>query len=97
MKPDLIYKELIYLAEKLDITVKEQNLRKAGIHVNSGLCKVKGKDYFIMDKHKKLKEKIEILSDCLSELKHETIFVVPAIRELLGNPPTGNGDFHENE
>ena len=36
MKPDNIYQELKDLAEKLNITVAEQNLRKTGIHVNSG-------------------------------------------------------------
>ncbi|MBU4316077.1 MAG: hypothetical protein KKF30_02245 [Proteobacteria bacterium] len=96
MKPEQIYKELINLAEKLEITVKEENLRKAGIHVNSGLCKIKGRDFFIMDKHKKLKEKIEILSECLSEQKHETIFVVPAIRELLNSPLPASDELHEN-
>ncbi|MBA3028085.1 MAG: hypothetical protein FP816_04610 [Desulfobacteraceae bacterium] len=95
MKPEQIYKELINLAEKLDITVKEENLRKAGIHVNSGLCKIKGRDFFIMDKHKKLKEKIEILSECLSEQKHETVFVVPAIRELLNTPLPTSDELHE--
>ena len=96
MKPEQIYKELINLAEKLEITVKEENLRKAGIHVNSGLCKIKGRDFFIMDKHKKLKEKIEILSECLSEQKHETIFVVPAIRELLNTSLPASDELHEN-
>jgi len=49
MKPEQIYQELKDLAEKLEITVSEQNLRTAGIKVKSGLCKVKGKNMFIMD------------------------------------------------
>jgi hypothetical protein len=86
MKPEQIYQGLKELADKLEITVKEENFNKAGIHVNSGLCKVKGKTYFIMDKHKKVKEKIDILSETLSRMKHEDIYVVPAIREILTKP-----------
>ena len=90
MKPEKIYQELKDLAGKLDITVKEENFKIAGIHVNSGLCRVKGHQMFIMDKHKKIKEKIEILSECLSQFSHEDIYVVPAIRDLLTKPVTGS-------
>lgn len=83
MKPEQIYQELKDLAEKLDIQVSEQNLRTAGIAVRSGMCKVKGKNMFIMDKHKSIRKKIKILADDLAEIPHENVFVVPAIRELL--------------
>jgi len=83
MKPEQIYQELKDLAEKLDIQVSEQNLRTAGIAVRSGMCKVKGKNMFIMDKHKSIRKKINILADHLAEIPHENVFVVPAIRELL--------------
>jgi len=71
------------LAEKLEITVSEQNLRKTGIKVKSGLCKVKGKYLFIMDKHKSIHKKIKILASQLSKMPHEHIFIVPAVRDLL--------------
>ena len=83
MKPEQIYQELKDLAEKLEITVSEQNLRTAGIKVKSGLCKVKGKTMFIMDKHKSVKKKIDILAAQLAQLHHEDHYVVPAIREML--------------
>jgi hypothetical protein len=83
MKPEQIYQELKDLAEKLDINVSEQNLRTAGIKVKSGLCKVKGKNMFIMDKHKSIHKKIKILASRLSEIPHENVFIVPAIRDLL--------------
>ena len=90
MKPENLYQELKDLAEKLEITVKEENLKKAGIHVNSGLCKVKGEQLFIMDKHKKVKEKIDLLAECLSQMDHEDIYVIPAVRELLSKPITSS-------
>ena len=83
MKPEQQYQGLIDLAERLNITVLEQNLAKTGLRVRSGLCKVKGKYIFVMDKKKSLLEKIELLSEGLSQMPLENIFIVPAIRELL--------------
>ena len=83
MKPEQIYQELIDLAEKLEITVSEQNLRKTGFKAKSGLCKVKGKYIFIMDKHKPINKKIELLTEILATVPHENIYIKPAIRELL--------------
>lgn len=83
MKPEQIYQELRDLAEKLGIAVSEQNLRKSGINVKSGLCKVKGKQIFIMDKDKSTYKKNLLLVSLLKELPHENIYVVPAVRELI--------------
>ncbi len=83
MKSEALYQELIALAEKLQIQVSEQNLRNTGIKVQSGLCKLKGQNVFIMDKHKPLRKKAKILARCLSRMEHEEIYVVPAVRELL--------------
>jgi hypothetical protein len=83
MKPDQMYQELKDLAEKLQITVSEQSFRQAGIRVRSGLCKVKGRQLFIMDKHKSIHRKIKMLARCLAAREHEQHYVVPAVRELL--------------
>ena len=83
MKPEQIYQELKDLAEKFEVTVSEQNLRNAGIKVKSGLCKVRGKNMFIMDKHTSTHKKIDALASQLSEFPHEDLYVMPAIRELL--------------
>ena len=83
MKPEHVYQELKDLAEKLGITVDERNLRKTGVHVNSGLCKVKGKFIFIMDKHESIREKSKILAAYLNSMPHEDVYVVPAVRTFL--------------
>jgi len=83
LKPEQIYQELKDLAEKLALNVSDQNLRTAGIKVKSGMCKVKGKDMFIMDKHKSIHKKIKILAAQLTDMPHEDVFVIPAVRELL--------------
>ena len=83
MKPEQIYQELKDLAEKLAVTVSEQNLRTTGMKVKSGLCTVKGKDLFIMDKHKSIHKKIKILAAQLARMPHEDIYLIPAVREML--------------
>ncbi len=83
MKPEQLYQELLDLAEKMSVAVSEQNLRTAGIKVKSGLCRVKGADMFIMDKHKSVHHKIKILASQLATMPHETVYVVPAVREVL--------------
>ena len=83
MKPDQLYQELKELAEKLNITVSEQNLRKTGIKVKSGLCKVKAKYVFVMDKNKSVHKKIEVLASCLSKIPNDDIYVVPILRDIL--------------
>ena len=93
MKPEQMYQELKDLAEKLAVTVSEQNLRTAGIKVKSGLCKVKGNDLFIMDKHKSIHKKIRILAAQLSGMSHEDVYVMPAVREILDQ----YGDKSKNE
>jgi len=83
MKPEQTYQDLKELAEKLGVTVSEQNLRSTGIKVKSGLCKVKGKNILIIDKKIAFQDKNEILASCLSKLPYEDIFMVPALREFL--------------
>ena len=83
MKPDHLYQELKDLAERLQITVSEQNLKVSGIQARSGLCTVKGQKLFIMDKHKSVHKKIKILAAQLALIPHEDIYIIPAVRELL--------------
>ncbi len=83
MKPEQLYQELIDLAERLQITVSEQNLKASGFRVKSGFCKVRGQDMFVMDKHKPISEKIHILAKQLANIPHEDLYIMPAVRELL--------------
>jgi len=84
MKPVQLYKNLCELAEKLNIEVSEQNLRKTGVRVKSGFCKVKGKNLFIMDKNISVQKKNTILAEFLGKTPHENIYVMPAVRDILG-------------
>jgi uncharacterized membrane protein len=83
MKADRLYQELIGLAEKLGVEVAEQNFRATGVNAVSGLCKVKGKSLFLIDKHKSLPKKIEILSEFLVALPCGDVYMLPAVRDHL--------------
>ena len=83
MKPDQLYQELKDLAERMQVTVSEQNLKTSGIKVQSGLCCVKGQNLFVMDKHKSVHKKIGILATQLATIPHEDLYIIPAVRELL--------------
>ena len=84
MKPEELYDNLKQLAERLEIKVYEENLKRSGIKVKSGFCKVQGNRLFIMDKRLKTHDKVDILAEFLNTLPHEEIYIVPAVRDLLG-------------
>jgi len=84
METEQLYGELVNLAERLGIAVKEQNLRSTGVRAKSGYCVIKGKPHFILDKHMGAKDKNGILLEFLRTTAHEDVYVLPALRELLG-------------
>ena len=83
MKPEQMYHHLKEMAEKLDISVREQNLKKTGPQIKSGFCKIKEKKMFIMDKSISIDNKNSILAAYLGEIPHEDIYIVPAVREFI--------------
>jgi hypothetical protein len=83
MKPLQLYQHLKELAEKLDITVSEENFRKDGVHVRSGFCVAGGEKKFLMNKHAKISAKIDLLAAFLSKSPHDQFYVVPAVRDVL--------------
>lgn len=84
MKPEELYENLKQLAERLEISVSEENLKRFGIKVKSGFCKVRGSKLFIIDKRLKTHKKVDILAEFLSSMPLEEIYIVPAVRDLLG-------------
>ncbi len=83
MNPTQLYQHLKELSGKFEITVIEQNFRKTGVNAKSGLCKIKDEQFFIMDKHLAIREKVEVLADCIRNLPLDDIYVMPAIRKYL--------------
>lgn len=83
MEPEKTYQHLENLAEQLDISIRYENLAGSGLTAKSGLCRIKGRYFYIMDSSKSVFEKVRLLSRCLSEMDLEGVYVVPAIRKIL--------------
>jgi len=83
MEADRLYQQLENLAEQLGISIQYDDLSRSGPPATSGLCVVKGKKLYIMDRSQSLSEKIRLLSECLSQMDLNGVYVLPAIRKLL--------------
>ena len=83
MKAEQIYQHLLDAAEKIQISVSEENLRRTGVKAKSGLCRVHGKDMFIMDKKATVREKIALLAACLAQQSLDDIYIVPTVRNVI--------------
>ncbi|MBW1743425.1 MAG: hypothetical protein JRJ47_08335 [Deltaproteobacteria bacterium] len=83
MNPEKTYQYLEELAEKAGISIRYEALTGSKYGVRSGLCRIKGKNIYIMDSSQELSERITALSKCLASVDLEGIYVVPAVRELL--------------
>lgn len=87
MEPQKTYQYLEDLAEQLGISVQYDDFSDPEVPAISGLCKVRGRHFYIMDRSKGLSEKIRLLSQCLCRMDLDGIYVLPAIRELLNATP----------
>jgi len=83
MKSEQLYQHLLDVAEKIQISVSEENLRRTGAKAKSGLCRVHGKDIFIMDKKATVREKVLLLAACLAQRPLDDIYIVPTVRDVI--------------
>jgi len=85
MESESILRELKDLAEKMGVTVAERVLKTTPIRVQSGLCKVHGKLFLIVDKKLPMREKISVLMEALSPLPYDDVYIMPFVRELISD------------
>lgn len=83
MNPEQQYSALKETALKMGLDVREKNLHVPGIRVKSGLCKVRGKQVFILDKKKTLREKVSLLAGCISILDYKGFDLSDEIVSLI--------------
>jgi len=87
MNETMILQNLEAIAERLNIKVQYENLRKRHIFSKGGLYKLKGDKVVIIDNTLNLSEKIDILADALSQFDLEDIYMPPAIRKIVARKP----------
>ncbi len=83
MEPEKTYQHLEDLAQQLGISIRYEDLYDPEVPATSGLCKVRGRHFYIMDRSKNLPDKIRLLSQCLCRMDLDSVYLLPAIRELL--------------
>ncbi|MBC8200333.1 MAG: hypothetical protein ISS67_06780 [Desulfobacterales bacterium] len=83
MKPEQLYQNLIEIAEKLNVKVSEKNFRKTGKYIQSGLCRVKNENLFMIDKHLPVSKKNIILAELLNKMPLENIYIMPVVRDFV--------------
>jgi len=83
MKPEQLYQNLIEITEKLNVKVSEKNFRTIGINIQSGFCRVKNKNLFIIDKHQPVFKKNIILATFLNKMPLENIYIIPVVRDFV--------------
>ncbi|MDY6986755.1 MAG: hypothetical protein SWQ30_01755 [Thermodesulfobacteriota bacterium] len=78
-----MYQHLENLLGQLGISMAYEDLSDAEGRASSGLCKIKGRRFYIMDRAKGLTERIRLLRECLAELDLDGVYVLPAVRAFL--------------
>jgi hypothetical protein len=93
MTREQLYQHLENLLEQLGVSVIYDNLSDSEARTTSGLCKVKGRHFYIMDRSKGLAERTRLLAECLKQMDLEEVYVLPAVREFLDKGERGSEDL----
>ena len=75
--------DLKSVAEKLAIEIQITNLNDKDLHIQSGYCKLNGKDLILLDKNLSLQEQTEVILQALKNFDLDSIYVASCIRELI--------------
>ena len=70
-------------AARLSIEIVTENLFDQEISIQSGYCKVKGKDMIILDEQLTPEEQVEVILNTLRQFNLETIYLPSWIRESI--------------
>ncbi len=77
-----LFDELRRAAESLGVAVRVEPFETAAT-AGGGRCVFQGKHLILIDAHAPLPDRIMILAQALSELAHDTIFMMPEAREVV--------------
>ena len=75
--------DLKMVAEKLAIEIQIANLNDQEFQIQSGYCKINGKDLILLDKNSSLQEQSEVILQTLKNFDLENIYVASWIREFI--------------
>ena len=75
--------DLKLVTEKLAISIEITDLNDQEFQIQSGYCKMNGKDLIFLDKNLSLQEQAEVILKTLKNFDLENIYVASWIREHL--------------
>ena len=75
--------DLKTVAEKLAIEIEIANLNDQEFQIQSGHCKMNGKDLILLDKNSSPQEQSEVILQTLKNFDLENIYVASWIREFI--------------
>ena len=83
MDDKAIVGQLEELAQRVGITVRYEPLKTEGFIHTGGFCRIKGKDFIIINKKASGRERMHILIDSLKRYDLSQIYILPSLREIL--------------
>lgn len=83
MNEEILLNQLKELAEKLSISVRDENIDIEESSGAGGLCRVEGKYILILNSRAAVKEKIQVIIRALQQFDLTGIYIKPVIREML--------------
>jgi hypothetical protein len=75
--------DLKLVTEKLAVSIEITDLNDQEFQIQSGYCKMNGKDLIFLDKNLSLQEQAEVILKTLKNFDLENIYVASWIREHL--------------
>ncbi len=75
--------QLMELAEKLGIEVRDENISMQEISSAGGLCRIEGKYVLLLNSRITVREKNQVMREALRQFDLSGIYLRPAIRDLL--------------
>ena len=100
MNETTILQHLEEIAEKLNLKVNYENLRKLHIFSKGGFYRLQEDHIVLIENTLNLSEKIEILADALGQYDLEDIYMPPAVRKILdrkANTDNSDDTTHEEQ
>jgi hypothetical protein len=83
MNEEVLLYQLEELAEKFEISVRDENINVEESSSTGGLCRVEGQYVLLLNSKATVKEKIQVMIKALQQFDLSDIYVKPVIRELL--------------
>lgn len=83
MNEEVLFSQLTELADKLGISVREENFNLEEATGAGGLCRVEGKYILLLNSRAAVQEKNQVAVRALRQFDLSNIYLKPFIRELL--------------